>query len=160
MKHVATLVLKTAIIFMGMGVLALSLLLLPSLWSDVAVEFGHYAYSVYAVFLIMFVTVVPFFFGLYGAWRLLAFIDKGMSFTKQAASAVRLITYAAGVISMLYVISLPFFYIWADNDDAPGLVVIGIVLVGVPMVIAVFAALLQHLINEAATLKSENELTV
>ena len=55
---------------------------------------------------------------------------------------------------------MPFFYIWGDADDAPGLIVIGLVLVGAPMVIAVFASILHQLIREATDLKSENELTV
>lgn len=160
MKRFATIFLRAAIIFMAVGVSALCTLLLPSLWGDVAVEFPDYSYAVYVVFSAMFVAALPFFIGLFGAWRLLKYIDMGMSFTKQAAKSVAIIACAAGFISLIYIISMPFFYVWADNDDAPGLVVIGMVLVGVPMVIAVFAFLLRHLITEATELKSENELTV
>lgn len=160
MKRAATIFLRTAIIFMGLSVLAICTLLLPSLWGDVAAEFPGYSYAVYLVFLAMFIAAIPFFVGLYGAWRLLFYIDKGMSFTDKSAKSVKTIAFAAGIISLIYIVSMPFFYIWADNDDAPGLVVIGMVLVGAPMVIAVFASLLHHLIREATDLKSENELTV
>ncbi len=160
MKQIATIFLRVAIIFMGVGVLALCTVLLPSLWGDVATEFPSYSYAVYGVFAAMFIAAIPFYVGLYGAWRLLTYIDKGMAFTKPSAKTVKTIAFAAGCISFIYIISTPFFYVWADNDDAPGLMVIGIVLVGAPMIIAVFASLLHRLISEASDLKSENELMV
>jgi hypothetical protein len=63
-------------------------------------------------------------------------------------------------MSGLYVIALPFVYIIAEVDDAPGLAVIGMVMIFAPMVIAVFAAVLQRLLQEAIDIKSENDLIV
>lgn len=160
MKRTSTIFLRTAIVFMGLGVFALCTLLLPVLWGDVAANFPEYSYAAYAVFSAMFVAAVPFFVGLYSAWRLLALIDKGMPFTKESAKTVKTIMYAAASISVIYIVNMPFFYVWGDTKDAPGLIVIGLVLVGAPMVIAVFASLLHRLISEASHLKSENELTV
>jgi uncharacterized membrane protein YiaA len=115
---------------------------------------------VYAIFLAMFIAAVPFFVGLYNACRLLNFIDKGMPFTTKSARSVKAISLAAGFISFAYMVSMPFFYIWADKNDAPGLLVIGMVLIGAPLVIAVFGSLLYKLMGEATEIKSENELTV
>ncbi|MNP58015.1 hypothetical protein D3C76_1528910 [compost metagenome] len=55
---------------------------------------------------------------------------------------------------------MPLFYLLAEKDDAPGIIVIGMVLVFAGMVIAVFAAVLQKLLKEAIELKSEIDLTV
>ncbi|MGM0854738.1 MAG: DUF2975 domain-containing protein [Bacillota bacterium] len=49
---------------------------------------------------------------------------------------------------------LPFTFIIAQWDDASGLVLIGMVIVGVSLVIAVFAAVLERLLQEAITIKS------
>lgn len=160
MKQASIYFLRTAITLMVLGVAALCTFLLPLLWNDVAAEFPTYSYAVYAVFIAMYIAAIPYFVGMYGAWRLLACIDKGRAFTKDAVSAVRTIAVSAGLVSAVYIVSMPFFYIWGDNDDAPGLIVIGMVLVGAPMVVSVFAALLQRLISDAVDLKSENELTV
>jgi hypothetical protein len=160
MKRFATIFLRSAILIMALGVLLICTLLLPSLWNDVAAEFPHYSYAVYAVFIAMFIAAIPFFIGLNGAWRLLTCIDKNKAFTKKSAKTVRTIAFSALAITVIYMISMPFFYIWADGDDAPGLMVIGMVLIGAPMVIAVFAFLLHHLISEAADLKSESDLVV
>jgi Protein of unknown function (DUF2975) len=63
-------------------------------------------------------------------------------------------------ISGLYMVILPFVFMVADLDDAPGLVIIGMVPVFASLVIAVFAAVLQRLLKEAIDIKSENDLTV
>ncbi|MNL82789.1 hypothetical protein D3C87_2102590 [compost metagenome] len=55
---------------------------------------------------------------------------------------------------------MPLFYLLGEKDDAPGIIVIGMVIVFASMVIAVFAAVLQKLLNEAIDIKSENDLTV
>ncbi|SFF04543.1 Protein of unknown function [Paenibacillus algorifonticola] len=56
--------------------------------------------------------------------------------------------------------AMPLFYLLAEKDDAPGIIVIGMVMIFASMVIAVFAAVLQKLLKEAIDIKSENDLTV
>ena len=48
----------------------------------------------------------------------------------------------------------------AEMDDAPGIILIGMVVIFASMVIAVFAAVLQRLLQEAIDIKSENDLIV
>ncbi|MBP2113589.1 hypothetical protein J2Z70_003750 [Paenibacillus silagei] len=55
---------------------------------------------------------------------------------------------------------MPLFYLMAEKDDAPGIIVIGMILIFASLVIAVFAAVLQKLLKDAIELKSENDLTV
>lgn len=151
--------LRAAIFFMAAGVLTLCALL-TLLVKDIHLEFPAYSYAVYAVFGAIYATTIPYFIGIFKAWKLLNLIEGGRTFSHESAKTMGLIAACAAAISAIYIASLPFLYIWADNDDAPGLVVIGMVLVCVPMIIAVFAALLQRLISEAAALKSEHDLTV
>ena len=47
-----------------------------------------------------------------------------------------------------------------EGDDAPGLVVLGLLIIFASLVIAVFAAVLQRLLNDAIQLKSDVDLTV
>jgi hypothetical protein len=60
----------------------------------------------------------------------------------------------------LYAAGMPLFYLIAEMDDAPGIIVIGMVVIFASMVIAVFAAVLQRLLQEAIDIKSENDLIV
>lgn len=65
----------------------------------------------------------------------------------------------AGAAASLCLI-LPQFFVAADQEDAPGLFVIGCGIVAVPFVVAVFLAVLQRLWQTALTYKEENDLTV
>lgn len=55
---------------------------------------------------------------------------------------------------------LPFFYIVAKLEDAPGIMLIGLGIIFASTIIAVFAAVLQRLLQEAIDIKSENDLTI
>jgi len=48
----------------------------------------------------------------------------------------------------------------AEADDAPGLIVIGLLIIFGCLVVAIFAAVLQKLLKTAIEIKTENELTV
>jgi hypothetical protein len=55
---------------------------------------------------------------------------------------------------------MPFIINAADTDDAPGVVAIGLVIIFASAIVAVFAAVLQKLVQNAVNIKSENDLTV
>ena len=108
----------------------------------------------------MYVSVIPFFVALYQAFKLLSYIDKNQAFSELSVKALKNIKFCAMTISGLYVVIMPFVFLVADLDDAPGLVIIGMVPIFASMVIAVFAAVLQRLLQEAIDIKSENDLIV
>ena len=108
----------------------------------------------------MYVSAIPFFVALYQAFKLLSYIDKNKAFSELSVKALKNIKYCAITISGLYVAVIPFFYIIAEVDDAPGLILIGMVFIFASFVIAVFAAVLQRLLQDAIDIKSENDLIV
>lgn len=163
MKQGSTLFLKIAVIFIGLPVLALCIYFLPQI-ANVAIEEAKngakLAYVVFGILFIMYVSAIPFYFALFQAFKLLSYIDKNQAFSDLSVIALKKIKNCAIAISGLYVAAMPFVYIIAEWDDAPGLILIGLVIVGASLVIAVFAAVLQKLLKEAIDIKSENDLTV
>lgn len=160
MKKGSTWFLKLAVFIIGAPILAACIFLLPWIAKDVAQDGLEWAWVIYSILIIMYVSAIPFFIALYQAFQLLIYIDKNKAFSEISVTALKKIKYCATTITGLYVVALPFFYIFADIDDAPGVVIIGMMLVFAPLVIAVFAAVLQKLLNEAIDIKSENDLTV
>ncbi|RHW36129.1 DUF2975 domain-containing protein [Lysinibacillus yapensis] len=163
MKRSSTLFLKIALIFIGIPVLAACLFLLPQIAMEAneAVKKGSdLAFMVYGLLMIMYISVIPFYFALYQSFNLLSYIDNNLAFSAFSVKALKKIKNCAIIIAAFYVAALPFIYIIAEVDDAPGLVIIGMVFVFAPLVIAVFAAVLQRLLQEAILIKSENDLTV
>ena len=158
MKHGSTLFLKIAIFLIGTPVLALSIFGLPWLVNHPANP--DYAHILYPILLCMYLSAIPFYIALYKAFRLLSYIDKNKAFSQFSVEALKNIKYCAIAISTLYGLMLPFVFLVAEKDDAPGLIIVGMVPIFASMVIVVFAAVLQRLLQEAIDIKSENDLTV
>lgn len=154
MKRGSTLFLKFVIVLTGIAAFAVCIFVLPR-------AIGPIDASGYdPILLSMYVTVVPFFIVLYQGLKLLNYIDKNTAFSESSVKALKYIKYCASLDSLLYAVGMPYIFYVADKDDAPGAVLIGLVFVVAPLVVAVFAAVLQKLLQNAIDIKSENDLTV
>jgi len=160
MKRVSTLFLKIAVILIGIPILALCIFLVPGIGKYAAELFPTIDYIKHFVVLYFYITAIPFYFALYQAFKLLNYIDRNTAFSELAVGALKKIKYCAIAISVLYVVGMPLFYFAAEADDAPGIILIGLVIIFASMVIAVFAAVLERLLKNAIDIKSENDLTV
>ncbi|WP_257346841.1 DUF2975 domain-containing protein [Pseudalkalibacillus decolorationis] len=160
MKRGSTLFLKIAVILIGIPVLALCIFLVPEIANYAAELYPDIAYMKYLVLIVLYAAAIPFYFALYQALRLLIYIDKNIAFSELSVRALKNIKYCAITISILYVVGMPLFYLIAEIDDAPGIIVLGLIIIFASTVIAVFAAVLQKLLKEAIDIKSENDLTV
>lgn len=156
----STIFLRFAAGAIGVGVLAICIFILPVLWVDAYREFPQTGYAVRAVVIAMYSAAIPFYIGIYRGLRLLGIIDHGDVFSKSSVSALKTISYCAAAISAIYLFVLPFFYVWQDDVDAPGLLVIGLFLFSMPLIVSVAIGLLGRLLSEAVKIKTENELTV
>ncbi|MDP4524203.1 DUF2975 domain-containing protein [Bacillus halotolerans] len=160
MKRGSTLFLKIAVILIGIPVLALCIFLVPQIANFAAELYPDISYLKYLVYIDLYAAAIPFYFALYQAFTLLSYIDRNKAFSELSVRALKKIKYCAITISLLLVAGMPLFYLIAEMDDAPGIILIGLVLIFSSMVIAVFAAVLQRLLQEAIDIKSENDLTV
>ncbi|OKL36913.1 DUF2975 domain-containing protein [Domibacillus mangrovi] len=159
MKQVTTLFLKLAVIFIGISVLALCIFLVPHMANFAAKLYPNIAPMKYLVFIVMYGAAVPFYFALYQAFNLLQYIDENTAFSELSVKALKNIKCCAITISGLYVLGLPLFHFIAKKVDPP-IVLMGLIIIFASLVIAVFAAILQRLLQEAINIKSENDLTV
>ncbi|MEA0555342.1 DUF2975 domain-containing protein [Lysinibacillus irui] len=152
-----TLFLKIAVFLMGLPVLALCIWVVPR----VALNTGEHS-PVLTIFALLgvYATAIAYFVALYTTIKLLSYIDQNIAFSELSVKALIKIKYCAIIISSVYVVGMPLIYYAAEVDDAPGLILIGMVIVFASFVVAVFAAVLQKLLKNAIDIKSENDLTV
>ncbi len=154
MKRGSSIILKCVIFFIGLFVLGLCIFALPAgINSD---NTGYYR----NILLGLYVPAVPFFIALYQATKLLDLIDQNKAFSSLSIRCLRLIKNCALTISGLFLLGMPYIFTAADKDDAPGVVLIGLIIIGASFVIAAFAGVLQKLLQNAKDIKSENDLTV
>jgi len=160
MKQVSTLFLKIAVIYMGIPILALCIFVVPNIGDFAAELYRNIAYMKLLVLTDLYAAAIPFYFALYQTFKLLNYIDKNEAFSDLSVKALMKIKYCAIAISIIYVVGMPLFYLMAEKNDAPLIILIGMVIIFASMVVAVFAAVLQRLLEEAIKIKSENDLTV
>lgn len=153
MKHGSTLFLKAVIYLLGLITLGVCLII-------IGVMFGGDPGMFLPILLGILATAVPFFFALYQGLLLLRYIDENTAFSDKSVRAIKNIKQCAFTISVLYAVMMPYIVYLADKDDAPGAVVVGLLCMFAPLIVAVFAAVLQKLLQHAIDLKSENDLTV
>lgn len=151
---------RAAVLLIGAGVLALCVFALPAMWRGGSEEFPVASNAFLLIIIGMYATAVPFFIALWQTLKLLGNIDRGQAFSPSSVTALRNIKRCAATIAVLYVGGVPLLVPIAEAEDAPGLVVIGMAIASAPLVVAVFAAVLQKLLQHAMEIKSENDLTV
>lgn len=154
MKQASTLFLRSVVVIIGLIVLAICIFALPAgIRTD---ETGNYRPILWGLY----VAAVPFYAALYQTIKLLQYIDKNDAFSIVSINALRCIKYCAIVIGGLFAAGLPYIFYVADNDDAPGVLALALVITFASLVIATFAAVLQKLVQSAIDIKTENDLTV
>jgi hypothetical protein len=154
MKLGSTIFLRGVVTLIGILVLAICVIALPAgIMSD---ETGLYRPLLAALY----IPAIPFFYALYQTLRLLSYIDRNVAFSELSVIALKNIKYCGAIIGLIFTAGLPYIYVVADKDDAPGVLVLGMVIAGASYVVAVFATVLQKLLQSAIAIKSENDLTV
>jgi hypothetical protein len=160
MERGSTLFLRTAIVGIGLLVAAFCAAALTTIHREWNQLYPSIAYLRYPVLGALLASAVPFYAALHQGLKLLKYIDTDKAFSARSAQALRNIKRYALIISGMYAAAMPLIYYIGDKDDAPGLIVIGLVFMGAPFVAAVLAALAQRLLQNALDIKAENDLTV
>ncbi|GHO48012.1 DUF2975 domain-containing protein [Ktedonospora formicarum] len=158
MKRSSTFFLKAVLLLIAIGALA-GLIWFPqtegratnldliSIYTDPFIIYGY-------------VASIPFFVGLYQAFKLLNLIDADKAFSQSAINTLKNMKFAS--LSLIGFIALAEVYIrfFAHGDDPAGPTALGMLVSFAALVIATAAAVFQRLLQNAVDIKSENDLTV
>ena len=154
MNKGSTLFLKIVINLIGLTVLGLCVIVLGN-------AFGNEDVGMYFPILIgMTITTVPFFYALYHGLLLLRYIDSSAPFSELSVKALRTARYCHFAVSSIYAVGMPYIIYVADKDDAPGAVAFALLILFAFLVVGVFTAVVEKLVQKALDIKSENDLTV
>lgn len=155
MKKGSTHFLRATVIIMALAVIAICAFgIIPMLADQSAAAF-------HPIIIGALLSAIPFFTALYETMKLLGFIDKNTAFSESSVLALKRIRYCGIAIAVIYVPLQPLLYQIAHaSDDTPAFGLFGMVIIGASLVIAVFAAVLQKLLQNAIDMKKENDLVV
>jgi hypothetical protein len=150
----STLLLRVIVLSFAALILGLCLFALPiGIISD---DTGLYRWILAGLYL----PALPFFYAIYQTMKLLGHIDRNTAFSDESVTTLKGIKHCGSLIAILFVAGMPYIYYVADKDDAPGVIAIGLVIIAASIAVAVFAAVLQRLLQSAIDIKAENDLTV
>ncbi|WP_271853831.1 DUF2975 domain-containing protein [Planococcus maritimus] len=155
-----TLFLKVVLFLMALPVIALCIFVVLPLSSIIQDGPDQLAFLQYVFTVMLYATAAAYFLALYQTFKLLSFIDNNTAFSVRSVKAIKNIKLCALSITGIYFLAMPLFYMIAEIDDAPGLILMGAGIGFAAFVIAVFAAVLQKLLAHAIDIQSENDLTV
>ncbi len=138
---------KVMLIIAGLGVLFLDLYVLP-----LAIIVGgnnDYIMMPYlmVIYLSIYIMSFPFFVILFKAFITLNLIKVEQFYSLKTVKNFQLIKVCAYSITLVVFVDLPFLYFLADYEDAPGLLLIGIIIFGVSLFIALFITRFKLLIE-------------
>lgn len=160
MKKSSTIFLQAVVVALGIGALALLL------WEPRVEGVNAHATTLYEIYFddpflaLVYVGSIPFFMGLYQAFKVLGYVGQNMVFSQAAVRALRTIKYCALTIIGFVVMEEIFIMLNHGDDDAAGGVFMGVLITFGSIVIATAAAMFERILQNAVDIKSENDLTV
>ena len=158
MKRSSTAFLQTVIVLIGVGALALML------WEPHvegrnahATPFEIYFKDPFLAY--AYIASIPFFAALYQAFKVLGYARQNRVFSQAAVKALRTIKFCA-IAVIGFVAGGEAFIMLHTSDDRAGGVFMGILITFGSIIIAAAAATFERILQNAADMKSENDLTV
>ena len=158
MKSGATLLLRGVVVLAGIGALAF-LLVEPHF------EGRNAHASVFAIYFkdpflaYAYVASIPFFVGLFQAFKVLGYAARNKAFSPPAVKAVRTIKYCALAL-IGFVVGAEIFIMLNESDDRAGGVFMGGLIFFASVVVAAAMTVLERILQNALDMKSEHDLTV
>ncbi len=107
-----------------------------------------------------YIASLPFFIGMYQAFKLLSLIEANKAFSQAAVATLRNMKFASLSLIGFIVLAEVYIRFFAHGDDPAGPTALGIIVCFGSLVIATAAAVFQKLLQNAVNIKSENDLTV
>lgn len=158
MKSGATLFLRAVVLLIGIGAVALLL------WEP-HIEGRNAHATVFAIYFndpflaYAYVASIPFFVGLFHAFKVLGFAGRNNEFSISAVKSIRTIKNCA-IALFGFVVGAEIFIMSNDSDDRAGGVFIGILIAFASIVVATAMTILERALQRAVEMKSENDLTI
>jgi membrane-associated protease RseP (regulator of RpoE activity) len=160
MKRGWTIFLQVVIVLLGVGLLALLL------WEP-QVEGRNVNATLFEIYFkdpflaYIYLAFVPFFVGLYQAFKILGFARRNEIFFPGSVRALRIIKYCALTTANFILGAEAYLFIFMGvKDDIDGGVMMGVFIILVSTIIATASAVFERILQNAVDIKSENDLTV
>lgn len=132
--------------------------ILPLFGNDIANANPEYAYCYLPWLIVLWVSAIPCYMALYYGWRITAEIGRDNSFSMENAEYLKHISRLA-LLDSGYFFAANLVLLLLDMNH-PGILLASLFVDFAGVAVAVAAAALSHLVQKAAEIQRENELTI
>lgn len=103
---------------------------------------------------------IPFFIGVYQAFKALGYAEQNKIFSLPAVRALRIIRYCALTIIGFVAAEEVFIMLNHGSDDAAGGIAMGVFITLGSIIVAAVASVFERILQKGVNIKSENDLTI
>ena len=142
MNKIPSIILRIIILLSAAAGVIVSIFVLPSFGTAVAKNFPAFSFFQYPIIIGLYAAAICFFYALIQLWLLLNTYDREGTLEAKRLRAIR---NSAIVFSVLYALfAMPIIFLATEADDAPGLILFGMLLDSFPIGAASVAAILER----------------
>ena len=124
-----TFFLKAVVVLMGLPVVALCIFIIPEIAAFLVELVPSLTYLQYPFMIGLYASAGIYFVALYQVFKLLGYIDQDLAFSDLTVQVLKNIKRCAAAIGGLFILFMPLIFMMGDLDDAPGLVLIGLIII-------------------------------
>ena len=133
-------------------------LILPNLGDIFRVRYPEFSHWFYPWLIFLWITIIPCYLVLVSAWKVAKNIGANHTFSYENGICFKRISFYALVDSIFFFAGNIIF--WLIGINHPGIVIISLLIVFVGLSIALASKALSQLVDNAAKLQEENDLTI
>ena len=148
------------VILVGVGICGLLVyfLVIPSYGKSLVSFYPEFSYRYYPWLFFLWMTGIPCYVALVLGWKIAVNIGKDRSFSQVNADCLKWISWlSAGDAVFFFIGNLIFLY---ANLSHPGVALFSLFIVFAGIAVSVVAAALSHLVQKAAALQEQSDLTI
>ena len=150
--------LKLTLVIALLACIVLFFVIVPNVITDLTSYNAIYDVIYIPALIFIWFTTIPVFIAFYKFWIVFSEIGRDNSFCERNARALRDVSFLASLDSVLYFIALIIALVMKLYST--GILIIALFIIFAGLIFAVLCAALSHLVEKAAALKSENDLTI
>lgn len=139
--------LKSCLFVLSLGLLGLAGYAIPTLLNGIKSSI-IFEKPGYVVLIVAYIALIPLMTSIFHGFRILSVFTKRQDTAIRISSSSNSIKKAFLVIAVLAVSILPVFFYIGQLDDAPGLVLVGISIVIIPLAISAFFNCMQYMMKK------------
>ena len=133
-------------------------LILPNLGDIFRVRYPEFSHWFYPWLIFLWITIIPCYLVLISAWKVAKNIGANHTFSYENGICFKRISFYALADSIFFFAGNIIF--WLIGINHPGIVIISLLIVFVGLSIALASKALSQLVDNAAKLQEENDLTI